>query len=175
MGEFFRDLVLGITILIGISSPAQPPVPSYRVFRDSDSVYISIYARDTAGEEVLELIHAGTALRISGEILGNNFGKVEFFQEISFDPFQSEYLIIKNSGAEVHRTKDLEAALLLWERFASIEVAEFNAFEVKGNYNLKVSLFLEIPDESHYDPMVLWNYQKAEFSYSFTQLTEIPF
>jgi len=156
MGTWFKGVVLGIAALLGLSKAGEPPAMSLRTYRDATTIYASFELDDLPDADLARLVDASFVVRIRATVWAGT-ERTEAFRDIRHDSLGYEVRVSETGG--IHRTRDGKAAWTIASRFNKIALGPVAAQRFPMALGCKV--FLSLPSDPDYDPMVVWAYKPA--------------
>ncbi len=156
MDTWFKGFVLGIAALLGLSTAGEPPAMSLRAFRDATTIYASFELEDLPDADLARLVDASFVVRIRATVWAGT-ARAEAFRDIRYDGLGYEVRVSETGG--VHRTRDSRAAWTIASRFNKIALGSIEAQRFPMALGCKV--YLSLPSDPDYDPMVVWGYKPA--------------
>jgi hypothetical protein len=156
MGTWFKGFVLGIAALLGLLKAGEPPAMSLRMFRDATTIYASFELDDLPDADLARLVDASFVVRIRATIWAGT-ARAEVFRDIRQDDRGYEVSVSETGG--VHRTMDSKAAWTIASRFNKIALGPVAGQHFPVALGCKV--YLSLPLDPDYDPMVVWGYKPA--------------
>lgn len=156
MGIWFKGLVLGLAALLGLSKAGEPPAMSLRAYRDAATIYASFELEDLPDADLARLVDSSFVVRIRATVWAGS-ARAEAYRDIRQDGLGYEVRVSETGG--VHRTRDSKAAWTIASRFNRIALGPVTASSFPLALGCKV--YLSLPADPGYDPMVVWGYKPA--------------
>jgi len=129
---------------------------SLRAYRDAVSIYASFELEDLPDADLARLVDSSFVVRIQATVWAGSI-RSEVYRDIRQDGLGYEVHVSETGG--VHRTRDGKAAWTIASRFNKIELGSIAALSFPLALGCKV--YLSLPSDSDYDPMVVWGYKPA--------------
>lgn len=170
MGSWFKGVILGLGVLLGLAPAREPPPMDLRIHRDGASLYASVELATLPGKELAELVLSRYALRLELSISAGPLAAAAW-REISFDGREFQVRVSETGG--LHRTDSEGAAWAIVSRFQRVPLGAISALGFPLTVKCKAALSL--PGEDGYDPMLLWAYKASAAVLTVASLGSIPY
>lgn len=170
MESWFKSLVLGLGVMLGLAPARESPPMELRPLRDSTTLYAGVELAGLPGEELGALVRSSFAVRLTATLRAGSL-EATAWREIRFDG--SVYTITVSETGGTHRTASAEAAWAIVSRFRRLPLGPLSgqAFPLA----IKCKAVLSLPGDDEYDPMLFWAYKPSAAVLTVDSLGEIPY
>jgi len=170
MMDWFKGLVLGIGVFLGLAEPREAPGLDFRVHRDAVTLYASVELLELPGAGLDDVVRSGFRVRLTLEARAGDRRAVAW-RDVRYDG-AAYYVTVSESGT-THRSADAGGAWAMASRFLRVPLGPVAGLAYPLDAEARV--VLDLPDDADYDPMVLWGYRAASATRSFAGLGSIPY
>ncbi len=170
MGSWFKSVILGLGVLLGLAPAREPPAMELRLQRDSATLYAGVELAGLPGDELGALVRSSFTVRLE---LSARAGSLEAraWREIAFDGFSYTVTVSETGGR--HRTASPEAAWAIVSRFRGLPLGTMAGQDFP--LTLRCKAVLSLPGDDEYDPMLFWAYKPSAALLTVDSLGEIPY
>jgi hypothetical protein len=175
MAEFFKSVVLGIGVFLGVLQPHAAPEVYARLLRDDKAIYLKAEIQGPLDTELEDLIRSGNKVRISVAIALPDDRTITEYHDINYNIRRGDYTVYCTEQWNSYRNPRLDVATILFLQFDRIKL--FSSAELSGTErrDVKAVFSITLPEDLSVDGMSLWSFKHPTYSTSFGSVTEIPY
>ena len=177
MERLINSVILSIGIFLGIIQPYTDPVLLCRVLRTVEDLYITLEIENGINESIEQLIYSSNRILVHITVTCGETIKKVFSHEIWYDPLIATFFISISETEMEYETKNKDAAYRIFLSYKKLVLCDLKIFInlEKKHININGQIEIQGIDNTDFDTGVLWNYITPEKSFTFQNITEIPY